>query len=93
MAKTNKGLKLIGVPVEPDLHEAVVRFAEENGEPGHPLPLAVVCRQLLRTVFTEKLDLLAAQDLQDAGYQAGLRRGLEESRQHMKKLYTGGGRK
>ncbi len=80
--RKNRGLKLIGVPVEPDLHEAIIEMAADQADPvtGKPAPLAAVCRDLLHKAFEKGWDRLVARDLADAGYREGLRRGLAEAR-------------
>ena len=89
MAKRqNRGLKLIGVPVEPDLYDAIEAFAAENGG-EKPLPMAEVCRKLLREAFVDGAGERVAADLADTGYQDGRRRGMHEAHQHMKKLWGG----
>lgn len=79
MSRKRAGLKLIGVPVEPDLHAAIVELSQDLS-PDKPLPLAAVCRELLRKAIEEGWDKLVARDLKDAGYQEGLRRGLHEAK-------------
>ncbi len=96
MAKRiNRGLKLIGVPVEPQMHDQIedlaaeLGLAEDDGSAGgdKPLPLAEVCRRLMADALAGGAGKRIAEDLADAGYQAGLRRGLHEVREYMKKLY------
>jgi hypothetical protein len=79
VTRARRGLKLIGVPVEPDTHTAIVELAEEWGE-GKPLPLAQVVRLLIDKALEKGWDRLVAKDLADAGYQDGLRRGLHEAK-------------
>lgn len=82
MSRARRGLKLIGVPVEPEVHEAIVDLSDEwkNPDSGRPMPLAQVCRLLLDKALEKGWNKLVAKDLVDAGYQDGLRRGLHEAR-------------
>lgn len=86
MARRNRGLKLIGVPFEPDVHEAIVAISEAKDQ-EKPIPLAEVVRDLVRDALEDGAEERILAKFDDEGYQAGLRRGLHEVRQHMKKLY------
>lgn len=88
MSRQRRGLKLIGVPVEPDIHQAITDLAEEFKDPttGKPMPLAAVARDLIRKALEKGWDRLVARDLKDAGYQEGLRRGLARVHAERKKL-------
>lgn len=79
MSRQNEGLKLIGVPVEPDLHAAIKAFSVGDGS-KKPLPLAAACRKLLRVALEGEGAELIARDLESEGYNDGLRRGLHEAR-------------
>ncbi len=88
MKRKNRGLKLIGVPVESELHDAIVSISRANDQKS-PLPLAQVARDLLWQAINDGAGERVLADLADQGYQEGLRRGMHEVRQHMKKLYGG----
>ncbi len=86
MTRKNRGLKLIGVPVEPELYEAIVEISRSQGT-VNPVPLASVARDLLWKALRAGAGDELIDDLEDQGYQAGVKRGLHEVRQHMKKFF------
>ena len=76
---------LLSSKVTAELAAAVDTYAASIGETR-----SHVVAKMLEAAMVDK-DLLEAleADLEDEGYQDGLRRGLHEVHQHMKKLYGG----
>ena len=68
---SGRGLQLVGIKVEVDLWEALGRYAQER-----QITTSEAGRRLLRVALKE----LPPQDPGEAGYQDGLRRGLQEAR-------------
>ncbi len=84
MAKNRGGLVVLSAKVEPGLAARVQKAASQGGQ-----TVSKMVERLLVDALNEGAVERIASDLADEGYQDGLRRGMHEVRQHMKKLWSG----
>ena len=82
---SGRGLTLAGINVEPDVYRALAEYAAQ-----HEMTISEAGRKLLRSALSETSGLgdLASRDLEDDGYNEGLRRGLREARAAIQHGYS-----
>lgn len=80
--KNEGGLVVLSTKVHPVLADQVKLLAAESNE-----TVSSTIVRLLREALEDGAGARIKRDLEDEGYQDGLRRGLHEARAHMKKLY------
>lgn len=85
MRKNAGGLEVLSSKVPPELAETVRRIAREQ-----EITVSQVIQTLLEQALVADGELALEEGLGDRGYHAGLKRGLHEVREHMKKLWGEG---
>lgn len=80
------GLIVLSAKVSAELAEEIKQLAIDTDQ-----TVSLTLTSLLQTGLEEGGAKRLKRDLKDEGYQAGVRRGLHEVREHMKKFFGSGG--
>lgn len=82
-ARNQGGLVVLSVKASVELADEIKQLAIDTDQ-----TVSLTLTNLLQQALEEGGAKRLKRDLKDEGYQAGLRRGLHEVREHMKKLWS-----